>query len=164
VLILDDPTYSFSEARVSGFIEGLHQRLPNARIVARLAGGADESASQDALATFLRGTQSIDAVFALTDSGAYGAIDALSDAGVDPDTVIVASVNAESRALDEIRSGNYLRTSVDVGREAGSMSALNAAVKLLGGGSVPETIILPSVNLITRDIMDQQTPPPASSS
>lgn len=162
VLILDEPAYSFSDARVTGFIEGLQERLPNARVVGRLAGGADESTSQANVARFLRGGQRVDAVFAITDSGAYGAIDALSSAGVKPEAVVVVSVNAERRAQDEINMGHYLRATVDVEREMGSIGALDTAVKLLGGGSVPETIILPSVNLITRDIMDEQPPPESS--
>jgi ABC-type sugar transport system substrate-binding protein len=163
VLILDEPTYSFSKARAEGFIQGLHERLPNAQIVGPLPGGANAAASQAALTNFLRSEQSIDAVFSVTDSGAYGAISALSAAGFEPDSVIVVSVNAENQALDEIRSGRYLRATVDLERAKGSLGALDAAIKLLGNGTVPEIIISPSGNLITRDIIGEP-PPPSNSS
>lgn len=159
VLILDEPAYSFSASRADGFIRALRERLPNAQIVGRLPGGTDAAASQAALTTLLRDDQRIDAVFSVTDSGAYGAINALNAAGIDPGSALVVSVNAEGEALDAIRSGQYLRATVDIGRGAVSAGALNAAVKLLGNGSVPEIIISPSGNLITRDIIDVQPPP-----
>jgi hypothetical protein len=72
---------------------------------------------------------------------------------------MVVSVNAESAALDAIRSDQYLDASVDIERAMGSVGAFDAAVKLLGGGTVPEILILPSGNVITRDIIDNQSPP-----
>jgi inositol transport system substrate-binding protein len=164
ILILDEPNYSFSDGRVQGFLQGLREHVPNAQIAGRLPGGADSSASHDALAKFLPITPTVDAIFAVTDSGAYGALDALSNSGLSSDEVIIASINGENHARDEISSGRYLRASVEIAREAGSVGALDAAVKLLGGGEVPEILILPSVNLITHDIIDVPLPPQNGSS
>ncbi|HVU12445.1 MAG TPA: hypothetical protein VHD90_14275, partial [Phototrophicaceae bacterium] len=68
------------------------------------------------------------------------------------------SVNAEAQALDDIYQRDYLAASVDTSREAGSRTALNAAVKLLGGGTLAETLLLPPGSVITRDVIAQRSP------
>ncbi|MEO8396709.1 MAG: substrate-binding domain-containing protein, partial [Chloroflexota bacterium] len=158
IVILDAPEYPFSDQRVQGFLDGVAQSFPQVQVVHRYATGADQAASQVAIAKLISGDQKIDAIFSVTDTGAYGAIAALSAAQIAPDSVVIASVNAESKALDQIAHNNYLRASVDVGLDAGSRGAFNAAVKLLGGGTLPQILTLPSENLITRDIIMGQSP------
>lgn len=157
VVVLDAPDYGYSSARTQGFSDGLLETLPSAQIITTSPTATDSAASTDAIAELIRSGQTPDAIFSVTDTGAYGAITALSDANVDPNDVFIASVNAESLALDEIFNQHYLRATVDIGRESGSRGSLNAAIKLLGGGTLPQFLTVPSANLITRDIMTEQS-------
>src|SRR5262249_40532203 len=102
VVILDNPNISFSADRVQGFMDGLQKTLPSAQIVTTLHNGDDQAGSQAALAKLIESGQAINAIFSITDTGAYGAVAALSAAHLAPDSVIIASVNAESQALDDI--------------------------------------------------------------
>ncbi|MEP7290627.1 MAG: substrate-binding domain-containing protein [Chloroflexota bacterium] len=156
IVILDAPDYPFSEERAQGFLDGLSDHLRNVEIVGRFPTGADRAASESAISSFLS-EQTVDAIFSVTDSGAYGVSAALAAAGVAPDSVVVASVNAESLALDEIEHGGYLRASVDIARESSSRGALDAAVKLLGGGTLPGVLDLPASTIITRDMIEGQS-------
>lgn len=158
VVILDQPDYSFSEARVDGFMATLRERVPEARVIGQFPSGADQKATQAAVTALLASGQRIDAIFSVTDQGAYGAITALTAAQIDPAAVVVVSVNAESIALTNIYNRRYLLASVDIARLEGSRGALDAAIKLLGGGTLPEILSLPSGILITRDIIAEQPP------
>ena len=158
VVILDAPMYPSSAERVQGFLDGLAESVPVIHTMGRYSGGIDQATSQSAVASLISSGQKIDAIFSVADSGAYGAIAALNAAHVAPDAVVVASVNAESVALDHISRNEYLRATVDIGLDAGSHGAFSAAVKLLGGGTLPQVLTLPSENLITRDIIMGQSP------
>ncbi len=157
VVILDEPNYAFSQARVDGFVEGLHETLPGAQVIGQFPTAADQAASQSAISGLIAKGQRIDAVFSIMDAGAYGAISALDAAGIDRSAVPVVSVNAESRALSATYNRDFLRASIDIAGRQGSQAALDAAVKLLGGGTLPEVLELPPGVLITRDIIQEQT-------
>ena len=158
VVILDAPDYPFSATRVEGFLDGIAEQLPNVKVLGRFAGGVDQNVSQTAIAKLLSAGEHIDAIFSVTDTGAYGAIAALEAAQIEPDTIVIASVNGESMALDHIAHHEFLRASVSIELDEGSRSAFDAAVKLLGGGTLPEILTLPTGNLITHDIMMEQPP------
>jgi len=158
VVILSAPDYAFSEARTQGFLDGVKSEQASVAVVANYATGADREASEREIAELLRNNRKFDAVFSVTDSGAYGASAALEAAGIEPDDVIVASINAESLAQDEIYNNGYLKASVDIARNSGSQGALDAAVKLLGGGTLPEVLTLPRPTVITYDIISEYAP------
>lgn len=158
IILLTAPDHPFSEERTQGFLDGLNSEQPSVEMVARYPTGSDRNASESEIATLMRNDQDIDAIFSVTDSGAYGAIAALEVAGVEPSEVIIASVNAESLALDEIYNNTYLRASVDIARNSGSQGALDAVVKMLGGGTLPEILTLPPPTVITYDIISEQAP------
>lgn len=157
VVMLDAPNYAFSADRTQGFLDGITSKHPFAEVVATYPTGADRASSEAEIAELLRSDQDFDVIFSVTDSGAYGASAALEAAGTTPNEVMIASINAESLALDEIYNNSYLRASVDIGRSNGSQGALDAAVKLLGGGTIPEILTLPSPTVITYDIISEET-------
>lgn len=156
IVILDQPDYAFSDERVAGFLDALHERRPDAQILGQFAAGADQAASRAAVAALLANGAHIDAIFSVTDVGAYGAAAALAGAHVEPTAAIIVSVNAESLALSDIYNQDYLQASVDIARQEGSRGAVNAVVRLLGGGTLPEILTLPPAILITRDIIMEQ--------
>ena len=46
----------------------------------------------------------------------------------------------KASALDHIAHNDYLRASVNIGLDVGSRGAFDAAVKLLGGGTMPQIL------------------------
>jgi ABC-type sugar transport system substrate-binding protein len=160
IVILDDPDYSFSGVRVQGFMTALTERVPTARLAAQLPSAADPTASYTKIHDLLANGQKIDAIFSIMDVGAYGAISALNDSGIDQESIMVVGVNAESFALNNIYNQDFLRASVDIDRYEASQAALDAAIKLLGGGMLPETLSQPPGQLITRDTLAEQSTNP----
>ena len=79
VVILDAPDYPFSEAACPGLSR---RHSPKVFLTRRLSdvfpAGVDQNASQTAIAKLLSAGQRVDAIFSVTDSGAYGAIAALA--------------------------------------------------------------------------------------
>ncbi|MCZ7547346.1 MAG: hypothetical protein M5R40_29210 [Anaerolineae bacterium] len=95
-----------------------------------------------------------DVILSINDAGAYGAINALEAAGIPPDAVVIVSVDAEAKARRLIRDGQYLRGSIEVvGPESGAGPSVHAAIKLMAGGTVPETILLPPGEVVTRETL-----------
>ncbi|HVU10810.1 MAG TPA: bifunctional serine/threonine-protein kinase/ABC transporter substrate-binding protein, partial [Phototrophicaceae bacterium] len=88
VVILADPNIAYSADRVSGFTAALKEALPGAKLVAQLPTGDDQDASQSALARLIASGQTPNAIFSVSDSGAYGAVAALAAAHVAPSTVL----------------------------------------------------------------------------
>ena len=158
IAILDAPDYSFSDTRVQGFIDGIHEYFQDAQVIGRYPVGMDRTVSETTISDLLSSGQPLDAVFSVTDSGAYGAVSALTRAGAAPDAIPIVSVNAENMALDDIYNHAYLSASVDIARTVRSRAAVDAAVKLLGGGTIPQIVNLPAGMVITSDIMVGKSP------
>jgi ABC-type sugar transport system substrate-binding protein len=89
-------------------------------------------------------------VLSINDAGAFGAIRALEEAGIGPDQVIVSSIDAEQLATQYIRKCYYMRGSLNVGRREIAQHLIYMMIRLLAGGSVPETITRPQGEMITR--------------
>lgn len=128
--------------------------------VARFAPGAIWMGSQDVsdteqaratVAELLAGGMRPDVIIANSDAIAYGAIDALQAAAVPPNAVIVLGVNAEPRALDEIRNGHYMYATIGVSREEGSVLIYRSIVRQLAGAAVPEVMQVRPGGIITRE-------------
>ena len=97
-------------------------------------------------------------IVSINDAGSFGAIDALEKAKISPDSVYIFSVDAETLAREYMRNDYYIRGSVDPGRTEFSRAAVNSMVKLLAGSPIPETIIVPPGNVITKDPLETRGP------
>ncbi len=150
VVILAYPGFPSSERRVQGVRDGLLERAPDATIVGVYRGFTREFGYESIKQLLDAGTP-FDVIVSINDAGSFGAIDALREAGLTPDDVAITSANAEPLALDYIAAGNFLRGSVNTNRELGSRIALNAAIRLLAGGTVPEIILFPPGVTVTAD-------------
>ncbi|MCS7072055.1 MAG: hypothetical protein NZM00_11155, partial [Anaerolinea sp.] len=56
----------------------------------------------------------------------------------------------EALARQHIRDGYYFRASVMIDRAAFSRTAINTAVRLLAGATLPETLLVPPGPALTR--------------
>lgn len=150
VLILDFPDMPSLVTRANGLEDGVLQVAHEAEIVGRQRGGTPDLGYTSVRALLQDGV-AFDVIVSINDAGAIGAVRALEEAGVPPDEVAIVSIDAETQALNYIREGNYFRATESVGREAFSRAAVDAMTRLLGGGTLPETILVPPGEMITRD-------------
>ena len=152
VVVLENPNFPASQRRVEGAIDGVEARAPDANVLGTWAGFTRDTAFQSIKRLLDEGT-TIDAVIATADIGAYGAIDALNEAGFAPDEVIVASANGESFAQDLIRTGYFLRGTVAVNTAEVARLSVDATIKMLASSSVPEVLAYPPGELLTQETL-----------
>jgi ABC-type sugar transport system substrate-binding protein len=125
---------------------------PNATIVGRYVGGTHEFGEQS-VAQLLADGVSFDVILSINDAGAYGAIAAMDQAGIDPATVAVFSVDAEQLAQEHIRNDYFMRGSVATARTEYAQAAVNMLVRQLAGSTIPEVIVLAPGEMVTKETL-----------
>ncbi len=150
VIILDFPDLPAIEARADGLESGFLEYAPQANIVGRYLGGTADFA-EESVRVLLVADVHFDVILSINDSGAYGAIAALEDADIDPSSVLITGVDAEALTREHIRDGYFMRVSVNVEGGETSRTAIDAAVKLLAGSTLPQIILVPPGNLVTME-------------
>ena len=139
-------------SRDDGMEAGFKEAVPDANFLGRYE-GFNEETSYDLDPAAHRQQNPFNVILSITDVGAYGAIKALEEANFDPSSVIIVSANGESYAQELIRDGEFLRGTVALNREESSQIAIDAAVKMLAGSTVPETISYPPGDILTREVL-----------
>lgn len=152
VILLDFPDLESIVERANGLGDGILELAPEAEIISRERGATREFA-YDSIHRLLDEGVSFDLIASINDAGSYGAIDALQEAGIGPDEVFIVSVDAEQRALQYIEQNYYIRGSLTVGREATAVGAVDMITRMLAGLAVPQTIIIPPGEMITREMI-----------
>ncbi len=150
VVILDFPDLPSIVRRADGLEDGLLAVAPEAHIIGRYRGGTIALARQS-VSRLLADGVAIDVILSINDAGAYGAIAALEQAGIAPSAVIVTGVDAEAVALQHIRQGYFMRATVAVAGERIPAASINAIVKQLAGGTLPQIIVVPPGDLFTAE-------------
>ncbi len=150
VIILDYPSLDMLVMRANGLEAGLLELAPEAHVVGRYLGATAENGEQS-VSRLLADGAPFNVILSINDAGSYGAITALEKAGVDPSSVIISSIDAESVAQQYIRSGYFMRSSISVARQEFAQTSINVMVKLLAGATVPEIYVVPPGDAITRD-------------
>lgn len=145
VAILDYPDVANVVVRADAIRAAIEANAPDAVIVGNYLGGTTEFGLAS-METALVEHPEINVVVSINDAGAYGAMQALGNAG--RSDAIIVGIDAEPRALELIAAGGMYRGTVDTSPAQTGVMALNAAVRLLAGSSFPTTIAVP-VTLIT---------------
>jgi ABC-type sugar transport system substrate-binding protein len=162
VIVLDFPSMPIIVTRANGLVDGLLEIAPAAHVLGRYLGGTRENGRRSVSALLAQGA-TFDAILSINDVGAYGAIDALVAAGINPSEVIISSVDAEALALEYIANDYFIRASVEVEREQFSRMAIDAAVRLLAGATLPETFLVPPGAAITKPDLPLELEPERAS-
>jgi ABC-type sugar transport system substrate-binding protein len=162
-VVLGFPELAVLVERARGLVDGLLEVVPTAEIVAERSGGTRENGYQSIQQALADGL-TFNVILSINDAGAYGAVEALREAGIGPEAVVISSVDAETLARQYIRDGYYFRASVIIDRLAFSRAAINAAVRLLAGATLPETLLVPPGPALTRaqllDTVEMRDPAP----
>ncbi|MDX2162869.1 MAG: protein kinase [bacterium] len=149
VAVLGFETFTPFSLRMNGLRDGLRDHAPEANLIGVYSGSTREEA-ENVTRRLIETDYLPNVMLCYADVCAYGVIQALEAAGIPPDAVDVISINAETLAVSYIEQGLYLRASQAINREATSHAAVDAAIKQLGGGTIPETILIPPGEMITR--------------
>lgn len=158
VLVLGYLGFPASEARFDAIEEAIHDIAPQANILPPESGYTRES-SYETVKRFLAQGADINVIAAINDAGAMGAVDALSEAGISPNSVDIISINAEASVLDLIRQGMYIRGSLSIRREQASQLAVYGVINQLAGMTTPELYTYPPGEMITSETLALQSPP-----
>ncbi len=149
VIILDFPDLPDIVRRADGIEDGIREFAPRANIIGRFLGGTRDYGKATVVKLLADGVK-FNVIVSINDAGSFGAVDALRAAGFSPDSVIITSVDAEALALQYIRDGYFMRGSLQSARGATARALMNAMIKLLAGSAVPERVITPPGEMITR--------------
>ena len=155
VIILDYPDLVPIVIRADGLEAGVLSLAPDAHIVGRFLGATPEFAKASVSRLIEDGVE-FNVIASINDAGSFGAIQALEEAGISPDEVLIASIDAEQLARRYIRDGYYIRGSLDAGRVNFSRAAIDTITKLLAGGTVPERILVPPGEVVTAATLAAQ--------
>lgn len=153
VIILDYPDLPSLITRANGLEAGVLELAPDAEIVGRYRGATREFGYESVRDLIDQGVE-FDVIVSINDAGAFGAVSAMEESDIASDSVMISSIDAEALAREYIRSGYFFRGSVDVGREQFSVAAVDAMVELLAGSTLPETLLVPPGNVITREALE----------
>ena len=153
-IVMNDGGSDIMAMRARGLIEGL---LDGAELAALSIIDADVTTNQlgadEYVHRLLNDHTPFHFVLTPNDAATLGVITALEAAGIpsrthDEDTVNVFAVSTGTNAAVWLEQGRYVRGYVEINRRLTVETAFNATVKLMGGGSLPETLLIPAEHLI----------------
>lgn len=150
VLVINLPSSPSSAITAAAMEAALLQVAPEAEIVARHAGVTREDGRAIALQMHDNDI-AYDVVLAVTDAAAFGVISLLEEQDIAEEAVAIFSVNGESLARQYVRQGHYLRATIVFDRETLARATMQAVIKMLGGGTLPRTILVTESEVITAD-------------
>jgi len=154
VVILDFPDQPVIVERANGLEEGVLSVAPDVEIVGRYPGGFSDN-GQDAVEDLLDDEIEFNVILSINDAGSYGAIDALEEADIPSEDVMIFSIDAERKAVDYMREGRFIRGSLSVGRQETAQAASDIMVRMLAGAEVPQSIAVDSGAMITPDSLSE---------
>lgn len=155
VVILDYPDLDHIVKRADGLEAGIKEFAPRATIVGRYIGGTRELAKASIAQLIADGVE-FDMIASINDAGSYGAIMAMEEAGIDPASVTIVSVDAEQQAQEFISRDYFIRASVSLPRTDYARSAVGLIIRQLAGATLPQTIILAPGEVVTRKTIEQK--------
>jgi len=150
VMVLNLPGSVSSMLRAEAMEAAMLAVSPEAEIVGRYRGVTREN-GRDAALSLLNADNPFDVVLSVNDAAALGVISVLEERDYPPDSVAIFSVNGEALARQYVRRGEYMQATIAFDREQWARSTMQAVIKMLGGGTLPRTILVTSGELITRE-------------
>ena len=156
VLMLGFLDFPASEARMRAIEASIRESAPEATILPWAQGYTRDEGYETVRQLLEQGIE-INVITSNNDAGTMGAVDALREAGIDPNAVDIVSANAEPPVIDLIRQGLYVRGSLSIHREQLSRLALFGVIKLLAGATTPELYTYPPGEMVTAETLATET-------
>jgi fructose transport system substrate-binding protein len=145
------PGISVGELRHTGFLEGFGIEDGDPQIVGSAYAEGDEDKARAGMERLLEQSPDINIVYTINEPTAFGALDALEEAGRDEDDVILVSIDGSCDAIkDGVRPGKIDATSQQY-PENMAREGLEAVAEAVRGGPSPAGFLDTGVELITSD-------------
>jgi len=151
VILIGDPANEAAVLRTKG-CKDVVAKNPGMKVTKEQAGNWYRDKGLSIMENWIQSGEKIDVVCANNDEMALGAIQALKNASL-LDKVFVGGVDATKDALAAMKAGDLEVTVFQDAKGQGG-GGIDAAVKLAGGGTVPDLVDVPYV-LVTPDNMAQ---------
>ena len=145
VAILDHPVVESVMLRTKGFkarIEELNQSGKAIEIVATLPGGGEKAKSLAAAQDLIQAHPDLNAIFAINDPSALGAVAALENAGK-AGQIKVIGFDGQPEGKQAIKAGAIFADPIQFPDEIGKQTA-ELVLKYLSGEEVPSEVLIPT--------------------
>jgi ribose transport system substrate-binding protein len=143
---------STTQDRTEGFMQVVKD-YPDIQVTKRTANFLRADAILAVSELIAEGVE-FDAIYAQSDSMATGARMALTQAGIDPGSLLIAGIDFISEAQEAIRKGEQ---DISFTYQTGGDEGARLAIQILQGKEVPKQVTLDSI-AVTRDNVDQVEP------
>ena len=148
------PGISVGVLRHNGFLAGFGIEDGDPEIVGSAYAEGNEDKAREAMALLLDEDPGINIVYTINEPTAFGALDALEDAGRDDDDVVLVSIDGSCDAIkDAVRPGKIDATSQQY-PENMAREGLETVAEAVRGGPSPSGFLDTGVELITGDPVD----------
>jgi fructose transport system substrate-binding protein len=148
------PDISVGELRHDGFLAGFGIRDGDPEIVGSVNTEGDEDKAREGMTQLLEEDPGINIVYTINEPAAFGALDALEEAGRGEDDVILVSIDGSCDAIkDGVRPGKIDATSQQY-PENMATEGMEAVTEALRGGPSPSGFRDTGVELITADAVE----------
>jgi len=141
VAILDHPETESVMMRTKGFGEET-AKAPGIQVVARLPGGGARDKSFAAAQDIIQGHPDLDAIFAINDPSALGAISAIEKAGK-TGKIKVIGFDGQPEAKQAVKDGKMYATVLQYPRRIAS-STIEAIAAYMSGEQIPPQNLIPT--------------------
>ena len=152
-----DLTYSLpnTQARSQGFVAGLRELAPGARIVLSINGGSSRQTAYQLTRDVLDVHPEINLIFAINDATAQGASEACRDHGVKPESLAVLSFGLEGDTLrDSLMTCDFCRAGLAMFPEIVGPVCVEAAILAYNDRPLPVHLVTPHA-VLTRENLAQ---------
>lgn len=142
IALLDFPSQPNVVIRADAMEAAIKAGAPEAKIVARVPGGTQEI-GLNATESLLQKYPKLGGVVSVNDAGAYGAVQAFEGAKRSADRAFVVGCDAESKAVEAIKSGGIFKATVDTQPKVTGQAAVDVVGNLLAGQDVAQYTTVP---------------------
>ncbi len=133
VAILDFPFFRNINDRVDGFVDGLNEVCPNARIVAVIDAQAKMETALATTQRILEEHPGVRCIFGINDDSAKGANEAFHNLGFDTSEVCIVGFDADRGCRKLIAGDEYIKASVAADTDIIGAVCIDTAIKKIEG-------------------------------
>ena len=152
------PGHETGDSRLRGFHQVIRNH-PGIQVLSSQTANWERALGYTVFQNMLQAQPDIEALFSCSDMMALGAIEAIAEAGREG-SIVVVGFDAASEAREAVRQGRLLASVAQFPYDMGKRVVENA-VEVLKGNPIEQDVEVP-IRLITKEVLDAETPPNAS--
>jgi DeoR/GlpR family transcriptional regulator of sugar metabolism/ABC-type sugar transport system substrate-binding protein len=144
-----------TQARSQGFLAGLREVVPQAQVVLSINAQSQFKTAYDLATDALTVHPSINVIFAINDTTAWGAIRACRDLGRDPESLLVVPFGLEGDTLrNALVSGQYCKVGLAMFPEIVGRVCVEAAIRAYNKEPLADHLVTPYA-VLTSDTLSE---------